>query len=145
MTDSIAEHRGQRPLRFVRLWLAIGWLMLLVLTLLMALPAPDLQLDIEDADKGVHVLAFAVLAAWYALIYRPSQALARCALGLLSFAVLTELMQVAIPWRSGDLADLLADLLGIGLGMIVAWTPLARLLQQVEARLPGGDRNAPVD
>ena len=57
--------------------------------------------------------------------------------GLLVFAATTELMQVMIPWRSGDWLDLFADTLGVGLGLAIAATPLGRVLQWIEGLMAG--------
>ena len=126
---------AHRPLRFTKIWRAIGWLMLAVVAIAMALPAPQVDLNVEQGDKWVHLMAFAVVAVWWTQLYRPSPTLARCAFGLLLFAAGTELMQAAIPWRSADPIDLLADAAGIALGMLVSLTPAAGALGWVERRI----------
>ncbi len=121
-----------RPLRYPTLWLSIGWLMLVVIAIAMAVPTPNVDVAIDYADKWVHVLAFATLAGWTAQIYRPSPALAWRGLGLLAFAAATELMQAIIPWRSGDWGDFIADALGVALGLALAYGPGGRGLLRVE-------------
>jgi hypothetical protein len=106
-----------RPLRYPILWLAIGWLILAVIVVAMAVPTPQVYVPINNADKWVHVIAFATLAGWTAQIYRPSATLAWRGLGLLAFAGSTELMQAMIPWRSADWGDFFADAFGVVLGL----------------------------
>jgi VanZ family protein len=124
-----------RPLRYPALWRAIGWLMLAVITVAMAMPAPEVELAIDHADKWVHVLAFATLGAWTAQIYPPSAALLWRGLGLLAFAASTELMQAVIPWRNADSGDLIADAIGVALGLALAFGPSGLGLLRFEALL----------
>ncbi|MGQ0801920.1 MAG: VanZ family protein [Pseudomarimonas sp.] len=126
---------AMRPLRHPTLWRGIGWLMLAVITVAMAMPAPEVDLAIDHADKWVHVFAFAVLGGWSAQLYPPSPALVRRGLGLLAFAAGTELMQAIIPWRSADWGDLTADAFGVGLGLLLAFGPAGRGLLRVERLL----------
>lgn len=126
---------AQRSLRYMALWRALGWLMIATLVVIMAVPTPATSLQIDYADKLVHVAAFGVLGAWTSQLYRPSAALAWRGVGLIGFGALTELMQVVIPWRSGDLLDLLANAVGVALGLALAPTPLGRTLQWLERQL----------
>lgn len=121
-----------RPLRYPTLWTAAGWAMLALITAAMAIPTPNVDLAIDNADKWVHVVAFAILGGWAAQLYPPSPALLWRGFGLLVFAAATELMQAIIPWRSADLNDLLADACGLALGLALAFGPTGRGLQRVE-------------
>lgn len=74
---------------------------------------------VGDWFNVAHFLAFAVLAG----LVRAS----RLPWGLLwsltplcAYAVLTEVVQVGVPGRSGRLADVLANVFGIAAGMMVA-------------------------
>ncbi len=124
-----------RPLHYSSLWRRIHWLMLLTVAAAMVLPAPQVDLDVTYADKWVHVLTFGVLGGWAAQLYPPSPALARQGLALFLFGVATEAVQLAIPWRSGDAADLLANTAGLAAGLSLAFTPLGRALQTLEGWL----------
>jgi len=106
--------------------------MLCTVTAAMVLPAPQVELDISYADKWVHVLTFCVLGGWAAQLYPPSMALAKQGLALFLFGLATEAIQMAIPWRSGDAADLLADATGLVAGLSVAFTPFGRALLWLE-------------
>ena len=69
-------------------------------------------------DKAQHALAFAglmVLGSW-AYPLRRLQA----ALGLLIFGLGIELVQAATGWRFGEVADLLADAVGVAVGGVVS-------------------------
>ena len=72
--------------------------------------------ELHGIDKVVHVTVFAVPAvAGLMAGLRPSWLLALLAV----HAPVSELVQhVALPHRDGDLGDVAADLLGVGLGAI---------------------------
>ena len=106
------------------------WLACAAVAVLSLLPTAYLQSGLFDWwDKARHALAFAVLVFLGLLAY-PGRG-GRVVAGLLAYAAGIEVAQAATGWRIGDMADLLADALGLGLGWL-AWT-FAR-------RRPGGGR-----
>lgn len=79
-------------------------------------------------DKANHALAFAVLGftaefAFWPLRWRRWTNV----VGLLGLGVVIELVQTRIPGRSGEWPDLLADAVGLALGLLAAAPALARL------------------
>ena len=88
-----------------------------------------------QADKVVHVTVFLVPVALAVLAgFRPWAVAAVFA----AHAVLSEAVQaVFLPHRSGNPGDVVADLVGIALGLLVA-----RLVQGA-LRRPGADRASP--
>ncbi len=71
-----------------------------------------------------HLLLFALLALALRLL-RPRWRTWRMALGLLAFAVVTEVVQFAAPGRTPRLVDVRDDALGVALGMLVGVSILA--------------------
>ena len=67
-------------------------------------------------DKAQHVLAFFCLSGLGILGYPKS--ITKVSLGLVMYGGLIEIIQSLTGWRSGDLADWLADDIGILLGSI---------------------------
>jgi VanZ family protein len=66
------------------------------------------------ADKAVHLLLFAALTASARLRFGPSRAVLAALVG---YAAVSEVVQaLLLSQRSGDLLDLVADLLGVALG-----------------------------
>lgn len=102
-----------------RRWLFAAALLLALLFALRPLGAEAPLFD--QVDKFKHLACFAgltLLAIWAGL--RPVWAVAG---GLLAFGALIELAQSLAPTRAADPLDLLADLAGIALGLLVlaAW------------------------
>lgn len=71
-------------------------------------------------DKLVHGVVFAVCAYYVTRGWVGERSLPILALLLGAFAVMTELAQVFIPGRSGDVFDVLADVVGLGAGIALA-------------------------
>lgn len=105
-------------------------------TLWMALrPDPGIALDFPDGDKLLHATTFVCLMGWWGNIFRNRRARGWAALGLLAFGVFIEFSQWLDPPRDADALDVLADAVGIALGLLLLRTPLARVLSGLEGRL----------
>lgn len=124
-----------RPLRRPRLWL---WLWILALAAglaLCVLPLPAVAVP-RGFDKIEHALGYFVLGAYATNLFARGRALAFALLGLLAFGAMIEGIQALVPWRSAELMDWLANAVGVALGGVLAFTPLATLLQRFDQRLP---------
>lgn len=121
-----------RDLRWARRWLLL-WIVALKLTLIVCLlPLPALVEVPRGFDKLEHALGYFLLSAYAAMLFRPGRPLFGAMLGLIALGALIEILQAALPWRSAEWMDLVANALGIGIGALVAATPLSRLLQTLE-------------
>jgi VanZ family protein len=95
----------------------LALLMAVICVLAFSPTAP--KLDIAEGDKVQHILAFACLAACAALSQRRGwAAAAMAAAAMLAFGVFIEFVQWFIPSRSADWHDVVADALGIALGLL---------------------------
>lgn len=108
------------------LWRALLALLLAVITWLALSPAPPDSAD-TGWDKVDHALAFATLAfvSVWALWQRPRQWLL-LVVALLAYGGFIEIAQSFVPTRDAEWNDVLADGVGIALGLLVA-LPIARL------------------
>ena len=108
----------------IQLKLALGLSILILIALLWKIPEP-LQDDSLWIDKIAHLLIFMILAINYLNVGTQGfknfkfrnygKALGAAAL----FSILTEVLQLLVPWRHGDFIDLVANFLGVGLAGIV--------------------------
>jgi len=73
------------------------------------------------SDKWMHGLTFAGLTIWYSGQYARASYW-RFAFGLLLFGALIEVCQSMTTYRTAETSDLIADILGIGAGILVALT-----------------------
>lgn len=91
----------------------IAWCLALLVIILCVIPAPKL-VEVSNVDKVEHALAFAALAFVFLRAYRHQ--VIWVITGCVAFGVGIELVQYFIPWRSAELADLVADIVGVLLG-----------------------------
>ncbi len=116
-------HLTQRALSLVTdpsLWQVIGAVLMAVVGYLAFTPEPPPSADL-GWDKLNHSSAFAAMA--FAACFSFPRSLTRQCAGLacvLAYGGLIEIVQLYIPGRTGEWADLLADALGIGAGAAVA-------------------------
>ena len=104
--------------------MAMGLSVLILISLLWKIPEP-LQDDSLWTDKIVHLMIFMILAISYLNVGRQGfknlkfrnfgKALGAAVL----FSVLTEALQLLVPWRHVDFMDLVANFLGICLAGIM--------------------------
>ena len=95
----------------------------LVSLIVLFAPAGDVPAALPGVDKVVHLVLFGVLALtgrWAGVRLRALAVL------LAAYAGVSEVLQAVTPLdRSGSIADLLADLAGVAVG-VVAWSVLRR-------------------
>ncbi len=115
----------QRSAARLKLWLALGWLQTLGVTILSLLPLRELPGPaFSHLDKLYHVTAYGVLMAWFAWA-TPVARRKRLAGWLLVLGIAIELAQGYVPYRASSVADVLADALGIALAAWLVRHPYA--------------------
>lgn len=98
--------------------LFLGLALLLNAAVVFSPSAPGIPL-FPYADKVVHLAIFAIPAALFALA---GLSVPAWGAGLTAYAVGTEVIQATLlPQRSGSVGDLVADLSGIALGVLIGW------------------------
>jgi VanZ family protein len=75
-------------------------------------------------DKAQHVFAFFCLSSLGILAYQ--KAVVKLAIGLLLYGALIEVLQWITGWRSGQLADRVAD----GIGIVIGYSLINKLIQK---------------
>ena len=102
---------GLRPWRVL---LAVALLAILVLSLM----PPSSNLPTTGWDKSNHMLGFGTLGLLGARGWPGRTVIVLAA--LLAYGGLIEVLQSLTPYRSAEWADLLADGVGLGIGLLVA-------------------------
>lgn len=102
------------------LWRAVLGALLVAITYLALVPDPPRGAS-TGWDKSNHALAFASLAfaSVWALWPRPRQ-WGRLMAALLAYGGAIEIAQTFLPPRSGEWPDLVADGVGVALGLMIA-------------------------
>ncbi|BBA36403.1 uncharacterized protein sS8_4473 [Methylocaldum marinum] len=121
------------PLRLARIWQGIGWLMVATVVWLSLTPDRfEPPTPLLTWDKAQHALAYGSLMYWFGQAFQPHW---RWPAFFLCLGIGLEFLQGVSGHRTFDAADILANSIGVGLGLALVRTPLGRLLSAVDARI----------
>ncbi len=98
------------------LLLAVGWAIAVAIVWLSVTPSPP-KVDFENSDKVGHLLAYGGLMFWFCQLYRNSWTRLAYAAGFIGMGIALEFVQRALGYRSFEVADMIAD----GLGVLAGW------------------------
>ena len=119
-------------LRFARLWVVLGVVLLLIIVAGCLLPGQDIP-DIVGSDKLKHAVAFGLLAFWFGSIVLRAD-LRWVAAAAVALGALIEVLQGVMGLgRDPEWLDLAADALGVLLGVLLVLTPLGQWPRWFEA------------
>ena len=111
-----SAHR-ERAARITRIWLACGWLGVIV-TLVVSLMPPSLGGDISQVDKLVHLFGYALLMFWWAQLV--TQQRWKLSIAIVLYGIAIEGLQGLTPDRLPDPLDALANSGGVLMGWLIA-------------------------
>ena len=124
---------GSPDLKLRFLWVAIGYaLVVLVVYLSLTSNPVDPILDFPYQDKLFHALAYFSLMAWFSQIYHDKFKRNMFAVIFVIMGFILEHLQSFNPERYAELGDMLANVTGVILGLIVAMSKLKNILFQLE-------------
>jgi VanZ family protein len=101
-----------------RVWLILGWGLLLSVIYLSLTPEPPPTDMFNSGDKLGHLLAYATLMAWWSQLDARHE---RLALLFVLMGLSLEIAQRFSGYRQGDVFDMAANSLGVGLGWLFTW------------------------
>lgn len=87
-----------------------------VIVFLSLSPRPP-QLEFEHSDKFGHLLAYGVLMLWFCLLYRSPRLQLAYGCAWIAMGVALEFAQGVTGYRSFEIADMMAN----SLGVLVGW------------------------
>jgi len=117
--------------RIRRLWLVIGWVLVLLVIYLSVTPAP-IAATMALGDKFGHVLAYVVLMYWFASLHESPNRRATLAVGLIAMGIALEFVQRWTGYRSFEVTDMAAGAAGVIAGWIVAPPRTPNCLRLIE-------------
>ena len=123
------------PLRFGKLWLALGWMLAALIVILSLWPKPPELIGFEQSDKLAHIIAYSILMLWFANIYPQSSSRLQLGIGFFAMGVCLEFLQGMTEYRQFSYVDMLANGFGIILAIYLAKTRLATCLLHLDTWL----------
>jgi hypothetical protein len=122
---------AELELHLAKVWFALAYLVLLAYGAVSLIPAPDMG----GSDKVAHFVAYAVLSAWFSLLVERRKSLWLILFGLVGYGLLLEFLQSLTSYRQGDMADAVANSLGVIVGLVFYFSPLRRILRLIDSWL----------
>jgi len=124
---------GERRLKYLRFWLAGGWLLVFVAIAMSVLPGLP-TFTVQYSDKIFHAASYFILMAWFAGIYLPARYwLIALALALLGIGL--EFGQTLFPYRFFDVWDIAANVTGVAIAWLLALGGMSNWCQSIEQRI----------
>ncbi len=121
------------PLRYPWLWMVLGWLLVSGVVFGSVAPGEFLGDRLFD-DKIMHGVSYSLLTMWFAGLYTRRR---HVWIGLFAFllGVGMEFAQSSLSYRSFDPEDMVANGVGIGIGLLFSFYYLAGWCRRVETML----------
>jgi len=127
-----AENPVSPPgLKLVKIWYLLGGLMLLAVGTISLMPAPDVGVN----DKLSHLVTYFFLGGWFSLLATNRVSLGWTIIGLIAYGILLELLQGMTAYRYAEWGDVLANASGTMAGILLYFSPLPRLLGDIDSKL----------
>jgi VanZ family protein len=122
-----------RPQRHRRIWLLLGWGMVVSVTVLSLIPV---EVDLgEGRDKLAHFAAYGSMTFWFAMLFGGRVRQLGIVVAFAAMGVAIEFLQGLTDYRTFEVADMVANALGAALGWGIAQTPLKNALDWAERLL----------
>jgi hypothetical protein len=121
------------PLRFPQWWAGLGWLLVLAVIVGSLLPGRSLP-NVSMNDKFEHAAVYCLLMVWFAGLY-PRRLYLLIAAVLLALGTGLDLLQGLTETRTLEFLDIVADLVGIVIGLGLSVSLLGGWCQRLEQRL----------
>lgn len=125
---------GCDSLRFRFLWLAMGWGLVLAIVYLSLAPLP-VAIPVEHGDKIGHLATYAGVMLWFAQLYSSITARLLLAGGFVALGIGLEFAQLLTATRTFEIADMLADGIGVASGWFAAPPRTINFLKRIESAI----------
>ena len=117
--------------RLTWLWYSCGIALLVLVAVISLVPVSGGGAN----DKLAHVLIYLVLSSWFSLIVARRALLWRVFSGLIIYGMLMEFLQGLTDYRSPEIADAVANSVGVAIGLLFHFSPFRHLLILIDSRL----------
>ncbi len=105
------------PKRFKKIWLGIGWSLVIAVIVLSLIPPPPMMQTVDYGDKIEHIFAYFVLMWWFTQIYHTPRQRLQYMIGFLLLGAGLEILQGLGGIRQADWVDMVAN----SVGVLLAW------------------------
>lgn len=117
-----------------RLWLSLGWTLVLGVICLSLTPDP-IEVPVAEGDKLGHLLAYGTLTVWFSNLYGNLISRLFIAIGLVAMGIALEFIQGWTGFRTFEIMDMVANASGAFVGWALAPPRTPNFLRCIE-KLP---------
>jgi len=128
------EELFKKDLKFQRIWSSIAFMNIGIIIIMSIIPGPEDMPEIFGLDKVLHIFAYSFSMFWCNMCYREGKYLILFSTGLILMGVALETVQGLIGYRTMSIYDMVANGIGVFLGVILARTRLSMALSYIEER-----------
>lgn len=121
-----------KHLRFRRLWIGVGVLLVMTVTIGSVVSLPTTVKAVMLHDKLLHTFAYAAMMGWFAQIYRHDLTRLVLVIGLIALGIAIEFVQGTTAYRQFDVLDMVANTSGVVLAWALAYTWVGNVLVWAE-------------
>lgn len=114
-----------------RLWLCLGWTLVLSVIYLSLTPAP-FQVSVAEGDKLGHLLAYGALMLWFSNLDENWIPRVMLAIGFVAMGIALEFIQDWTGFRTFETADIAANASGVFVGWALAPPRTPNFLRRIE-------------
>ena len=108
-----------QPTAVRRVWRAIGFGLVVFVIWLSLTPQP-IEIPVEQGDKLGHIAAYGTLMVWFAQLDTRHRVRMAYAIGFVMLGVALEFAQRLTDYRTFEVADMVADAVGVLFGWLVS-------------------------
>jgi len=127
-----------RPLKYVNLWLILGWGMVLLVVAVSLIPSPADLVPFKTSDKLAHFMVYFVVMSWFGFIYLQGKKYLILGVVFILMGILLEVLQGMTTYRTMEYRDIMVNSLGVLAGWLLSRTRLSSFLIFFEQRIRGG-------
>ena len=124
-----------RDYKFSRLWLTVGWVLILLVVFFSLTPEPPEMIQFEQGDKFGHLFAYLSLMLWFANLYSRRKNRISLAMAFLAMGAVLEFLQGLSGYRTFQYTDMVANGVGIFVGGLLAKTWFGSFLAKLDKLL----------
>ena len=124
---------AEKSLRFKNTWRSIAYVIILIIIVLSLIPDPEKFTPFSASDKLMHALAYAVCMFWFGLCFKRDK-LFHIGAGLIILGVALEIVQGQTGYRTMSFYDIVANCVGVFIGLAFSFSRLSNALQYIEQR-----------
>jgi VanZ family protein len=125
------ERTMELALRAHALWLFAGWAMVVAVVYLSLAPV-SIDTGVEQGDKFLHAFAYGALMLWFANLYEEPARRPLLAAAFVAMGIALEFIQGWTGYRTFEVADMLANAVGVAVGWALAPPRLPNFLRGIE-------------